>query len=54
MSSSAKIGLTVLIVFLFFLIGIPLQAAGTPNGVKFGLAVAAFLGIRALWKKPKT
>ena len=53
MSQTGKILVTVFLIIGFFVIGILLQETGVSKTFIGLIAVGLFLGIRAMWKKPK-
>jgi len=53
MNQTGKVLVTVFLVIGFFVIGILLQETGVSKTFIGLIAVGLFLGIRAMWKKPK-
>lgn len=53
MNNSSKTIVTILLIVGFIVAAILLQAAGTSKTFVGLFAIGLFLGIRAMWKKPK-
>ncbi|MHA1875632.1 MAG: hypothetical protein ACTSUC_04210 [Promethearchaeota archaeon] len=53
MNSTSKVIVTVLLIIGFFIIGILFLTSGASKTFVGLFALGLFLGIRAMWKKPK-
>lgn len=50
-STGTKIAITIGVVFLFFIIAIPLQASGAPSLLILLMAFGVFYGLKSLYKE---